>query len=387
MPNINKFLQTIKINAMKNTIYTLVIMLVNFINIQAQNKTTVRANSIDISDNLDLRAIAHIFGEAKDLEEFEKNLNDSAYQISNLDLNNDNQVDYLRVIESVENRTHLIIVQAVIERGLFQDVATIEIEKDRNNKIQVQIVGDVYMYGDNYIYEPVYVYNPVIYSTFWRPRYSPYYSPWYWDYYPSYYYSWNPFSVFRYRNHINVYVNVNNTCNYVNYRRSYASIAMHNHHRANGYERQHPNKSFTQRNNSATNRYELTRERDTHSVRASDSRNNTRRNEVSDTRTSKNNSITGNNATGVSANNVRGTFREASVKNDSRNDNREVITISRVDKKATIRSNETARSQGSVNSVSRTSESNKRSTVNQPSKSSSSRNSGGSRGEINSTRG
>src|SRR5690606_10008487 len=159
----------------------------------AQDKTTVTATSNDISDNLDLRAVASIFGESKDLEDFERRLNDPKTQISNLDLNGDRRVDYLRVIESVEGSSHIIIVQAVLEKDIFQDVATIEVEKGPDNTVQVQVVGDVYMYGDNYIYEPVYVTRPIIYDSFWAGHYRPYWSIWYWGYYPSYYYAWEPY--------------------------------------------------------------------------------------------------------------------------------------------------------------------------------------------------
>ena len=96
----------------------------------AQDKTTVTANSSDISDNLDLRAVATIFGDAADLEDFERRLNDPKAQISNLDLNNDNYVDYLRVIESVEGSAHIIVIQAVLDKDIYQDVASIEVERD-----------------------------------------------------------------------------------------------------------------------------------------------------------------------------------------------------------------------------------------------------------------
>lgn len=69
----------------------------------AQDVTTITASSDDISDNLDLEAGASIFGESKDLEDFEKRLNDPKTQISNLDLNNDGEVDYLRIMETSEN--------------------------------------------------------------------------------------------------------------------------------------------------------------------------------------------------------------------------------------------------------------------------------------------
>ncbi|MFV5701965.1 hypothetical protein ACM55F_08830 [Flavobacterium sp. XS2P12] len=229
--------------------------------IQAQDRTSVNAMNNEISDNLDLRAVASIFGDSRNLQDFERRLNDPELQISNLDLNNDNEVDYLRVIETVENRTHVIIIQSVIDTDVYQDVATIDVEKDRNNNIHVQVVGDVYMYGQNYIYEPVYYTTPLIYASFWSPNYRPYYSTWNWGYYPSYYYAWNPFPIFRYRNNINISLNINNNYNYVNYRRSERAIVLHNSRRSNDYERQHPNYSFSRRNVNVTNRYELDQRR------------------------------------------------------------------------------------------------------------------------------
>ena len=227
----------------------------------AQDVTTVRANSSDISDNLDLQAVASVFGEARDLEEFEQKLNDPKLQISNLDLNGDSRVDYLRVIEATEGNTHLIILQSVLGVDTFQDVATIEVERDRNNNVQVQVVGDTYLYGNNYIYEPIYVSRPFIYDAFWVSSYRPYYSPWYWGYYPNYYSYWAPYPVYTYRDHCHVHINPRNSYNYVNTRRSTRAIAMHNTRRANSYERQHPERSFTQRNEGVNNRYALDQSR------------------------------------------------------------------------------------------------------------------------------
>ena len=233
--------------------------------VNAQDKTTVTANSSEISDNLDLRAIATIFGESTDLEDFEKRINDPKAQISNLDLNNDNYVDYLRVIESIEDNAHIIIVQSVIDKDMFQDVASIEVQKNKsNNKVQVQVVGDVYMYGENYIYEPVYVHTPVIYTTFWVNNYRPYYSNYYWGYYPSYYTYWSPFPIFRYRNHINIYIGgYGHSYNYVNYRNCHVAYNSYYGRRAHAYETRYPNRSFSHRNATVTNRYELDRTRDT----------------------------------------------------------------------------------------------------------------------------
>lgn len=227
----------------------------------AQDRTTVTATGSDISDNLNLKAVASIFGDSQNLEDFEQRLNDPNLQISNLDLNNDNEVDYLRVIESVENNTHLIIIQAVLDKDVYQDVATIEVEKGSNNQVQVQVVGNVFMYGQNYIYEPVYVNTPVIYNHFWVANYRPYVSGWYWNYYPSYYHMWNPYPIYRYRRNVHVHINIHNHYNYVTTRRSQTAAVLYNGRRDNGYERQHPDRAFDRRNANVTNRYELDKTR------------------------------------------------------------------------------------------------------------------------------
>ncbi len=234
--------------------------------IQAQDRTIINASNSEISDNLDLRAVASIFGDSNDLQDFERRLNDPNQQISNLDLNNDGQVDYLRVIESVQNQTHLIILQAVLDGDEYQDVATIEVERDNYNNVHIQVVGDSYLYGQNYIYEPVYYNTPLIYASFWLSNYRPYNSIWSWNYYPSYYYGWNPLAVFRYRYNIRNSLNGYNQYNYVNYRRSNLAVNMYNSRSSNGYERQHPEYSFSRRNSDVNNRYELDQRRNTRNV-------------------------------------------------------------------------------------------------------------------------
>ena len=302
---------------MKTKLFTSLLSLI-LVNVFAQDRTTVNAMNSEISDNLDLRAIASIFGDSKDLEDFEYRLNDPKNQISNLDLNNDNEVDYLRVIESTEGRTHIIVVQSVLGKDLFQDVATVEVEKDSNNRVQVQVVGDVYMYGDNYIYEPVYVHTPVIYTYFWTPNYRPYCSSWYWGYYPTYYYAWSPFPIFRYRSHIGLYINFNHHYNYVSYRRCHNAYVNYYGRRANGYERQYPNRGFSQRHSGYTNRYELDKTRTIRTVgRNNDLASNTRSNEVRN----ENAVGTPRGNSGVRNNSIKDTPRgNSGVRNNSIND-------------------------------------------------------------------
>ena len=134
---------------------------------RADETITVTANNADISANLDLKAVATLFGQSKNLEEFEQALNSEDSRISNLDLNADGIVDYLRIVETAEGQKHLILIQAVLAKDIFQDVASIYVEKDEvTNEITTQIIGNEYLYGVNYIVEPVYYVNPFIYDWF-----------------------------------------------------------------------------------------------------------------------------------------------------------------------------------------------------------------------------
>ena len=154
----------------------------------ADQTVTVSANSSDISEGLDLKVVAKLFAEAKNLEEFETMLNNPDSAFCNLDLNGDGQVDYLRVVETGEGNKRLIVLQAILAKDIYQDVATIYVEKDENEQVTVQVVGDEYIYGTNYIIEPVYVYRPVIYDWFWGTTWVAWHSPWYWGYYPGWWY-------------------------------------------------------------------------------------------------------------------------------------------------------------------------------------------------------
>ncbi|MEP3209960.1 MAG: hypothetical protein ABJN95_12255 [Maribacter sp.] len=213
----------------------------------AQDVTTIDAASEDISNNLDLEAVASIFGDSKDLEEFEYKLNDPDTQISNLDLNEDGNVDYLRVVETAENDTHLIALQAVLGEDIYQDVATIEVEKDNEGNTRVQVVGDVYLYGNNFIVEPVYVHRPIIFSWFWRPFYRPYRSIFYWGYYPKHYRFWKPFHVGHYKKNVHVHVNVKHTFHYTKVRFSTRAVHLHTKVKRNDYAVRHPHKAHSVR--------------------------------------------------------------------------------------------------------------------------------------------
>ena len=233
---------------MRSILTSLLFILGMVLTVQAQDKTTIEAASTDISDNFDLEAVASLFGEVKDLEEFEERLNDPDERYSNLDLNEDGYVDYLRVLEKKKGNAHSITIQAVVGKDLFQDVAFIDVEKDRSGKTRVQVVGDVYMYGSNYIIEPVYVRQPVIFTWFWAPRWTVWYSPWYWGYYPPRWRVWRPYPWRAYHTHVRTFVHVHHTYHYVPYRRSGLCKEMSRGVSRTDLAKSAPERSFASRN-------------------------------------------------------------------------------------------------------------------------------------------
>ena len=195
-------------------------------------------------DNLNLYAVMKIFQDSKTLEEFERKLNDKENHINNLDLNNDNKVDYIKVIDHPKGNAHNIVLQVALDKKEDQDVAVINVEKNKKGEVTFEIVGDEELYGRHYIVEPNYFEYPegetpnpaykrvssekktdekgntTIINNYTKtevagwpmmlylygPAYSIWASPWYWDYYPPYWYPWEPWYWHRYYGwHINFY--------------------------------------------------------------------------------------------------------------------------------------------------------------------------------------
>lgn len=222
----------------------------------------VKATNYDISDNLDLEAVSYIFGESSNLEDFEARLNDPDTQISNLDLNDDGYVDYLRVVELYENNIHLVTIQAVLDRDIYQDVATIDVGRNNGSNMYVQVVGDPYLYGPNYIIEPVFVRPPVIFSWFLGAAYVAWHSPFYWGYYPPRYHRFHCIPTYRYHRDLYVHVDVHvHKYNYVHDRRNPRAHDMQHRVSRNDYGQRHPNNSFSDRNKGYSNKHDMVNQR------------------------------------------------------------------------------------------------------------------------------
>ena len=211
----------------------------------------VTSYNTDWSFYLDLHAVAAAFAEARSVQEFEDMLNSSRYMINNLDLNGDGYIDYLRVIETRQGYYHACLIQACIAPSIFQDVATLVVER-RANALYVEVVGDPYIYGYNYIVRPVFVSRPPLWDVFGRPSYNPWRSPYHYGHCPNHYQRIKPVYLTHYQAYVNTYLKNHHYCHVCDYPSHVFYNDYHvlvNPHRRNDYRDQHPDKSFERRVN------------------------------------------------------------------------------------------------------------------------------------------
>ena len=175
-------------------------------------------------DNLNLYAVLKIFQESPTLEKFEQKLNAQDAKVNNLDLNGDNQIDYIKVADKIDGSVHNIILSVAINEKEYQDAAVITVQKLNDDQVFIQVIGDEDLYGKNYIIEPNFETNgkkaetpnpgytagtgqriiveptttyvisswPIV-EYIYIPTYVVWESPWHWGYYPTYWRPWRPF--------------------------------------------------------------------------------------------------------------------------------------------------------------------------------------------------
>ena len=183
---------------------------------------SAQQDSIELpGDNFSLQGALEMFKQASSIEEFEKLINTASKNINNLDLNEDGDVDYIKVIDKTANDMHAFILQVAVSENENQDIAVIELEKTGDTTAVLQIVGDEEIYGDQVIveasdegdevggdnssmsYGPAANYfevNRMIVNVYYwpsvrfvyRPAYVPWVSPWRWRHYPGYFKPWRP---------------------------------------------------------------------------------------------------------------------------------------------------------------------------------------------------
>lgn len=196
-----------------------------------------------IGDNLDLYAVLDAFKSAESVEDFEKTLNNSEAKLNNLDLDENNEVDYIQVIDNADNDAHALILRIAVSETESQDVAVIELEKNGNESATIQIVGDEELYGEDYIVEPLetvtagHMPPALVVVNVWGwpsvrfiygPVYRPWRSPWRWRHYPAW---WRPWKPYRWRNYRGFHVHHHHHYRVVRVHRVGRAHKIYHHHR------------------------------------------------------------------------------------------------------------------------------------------------------------
>lgn len=312
----------------------------------------------DLSLYLDLHAVGAAFAQSKSIEEFESLLNNSSYIISNLDLNGDGYVDYLRVVEAVEGYNHVLIIQAVLAQNVFQDIATIVVEAPASQSWHVQIIGAPFIYGPNYILDPFFLVRPPIFNHFYNFAYDYriWRSPWYWGHFPPYYKHPAPLLLGHYQAYVRTYMNNHRYCQRFDYpkeRRFKELDRVAHDYMRNDYGQQHPERSFTTRTAeipAAANGSRVTNARDIQSRSSAGT--------TTTTSTASQNarrSASSSSASSTSKTTTAGTSRSATSSSSSRSAGVSSTTRSNVRSSGSTNTRITTQSSGSTSTVNRNS--------------------------------
>src|SRR5690349_5117265 len=87
------------------------------------------SNSGMPGDQFNLYGALEAFKRSNSPEAFERMLNQEGNNINNLDLNDDGEIDYIRVINRKDNDVQLFILQVPVTQKENQDIAVIELER------------------------------------------------------------------------------------------------------------------------------------------------------------------------------------------------------------------------------------------------------------------
>lgn len=153
----------------------------------------------NLGANLDLQALGELVKNSATPQDIENKLNTTG-SINNLDLNNDGNVDYIKVTEYGDGNTKGFSFTVDLNNNETQEIATIEVNKGAANA-QMNIQGNQNLYGNNGYYQSQYSLSDLMFMHYLYSYHSPYYSPYHYGYYPTYYRSYRstPYSAYHSR--------------------------------------------------------------------------------------------------------------------------------------------------------------------------------------------
>ncbi|MFT4640246.1 MAG: hypothetical protein ACI8T1_003573 [Verrucomicrobiales bacterium] len=110
----------------------------------------------EASDQFDLRVLENLLKETTDAEKFEERLNASDPKLHNLDLDENDKVDYINVNEYGSGNTRGLALSVELApdgaESEVQEIARIDIEKESDSGGRYEVRGNQSLYGNNHYY-------------------------------------------------------------------------------------------------------------------------------------------------------------------------------------------------------------------------------------------
>jgi len=141
----------------------------------------------EAADGLDLKAVTALLKTVKDPAELEKRINSGDPRICNLDLNEDDTIDYVKVTEYGTGNVKGFSLTTELGEDDVQELATIEITEDGKGGHQAQTHGNSQIYGNNHYYHGGFGVGDYLMMRYLFSPHIGYSSGYGYNRYPSYY--------------------------------------------------------------------------------------------------------------------------------------------------------------------------------------------------------
>ena len=139
------------------------------------------------ADGLDLQAVGELLKKAKDGEQFEQLLNDADEGLNNLDLDEDGNVEFIKVTEYGEGDSTGFSLTVDMGDGEEQEIATIDLVKTTGGDVDVELQGNPQVYGPNHYYSRRYGVGDYLLLGYLFSPHGMYFSPYRHGFYPGFY--------------------------------------------------------------------------------------------------------------------------------------------------------------------------------------------------------
>lgn len=166
----------------------------------SESSVVVTPEVANLGEGLNLQMLGELVKNSTNAQDIEDKLN-STGSINNLDLDNDGNVDYIKVTEYGEGNNRGLSFTVDMADGQTQEVATVVLDKSQNN-VNMNIQGNNHLYGNNSHYSSHYSIGDVLLMHYLFSYHRPYYSPYHYGYYPRGYHSYRSVPMSSYRSRV-----------------------------------------------------------------------------------------------------------------------------------------------------------------------------------------